>query len=98
MVKEVTRLDGDEVSLSSGEVIEAGDLALQNEEVRRKLGPTPQEFKVEGMRILATDEREPCYKHRCMELLFRRGAFYLAEFPVTVDLTTQTVRVGRRVQ
>src|SRR5262249_23585213 len=57
-----------------------------------------QEYQVEGMRILATRPKDPCFRSRCLELLFRRGESYLAEFPVTVNLTTRTVRVGRGIQ
>lgn len=98
LVKEVVSYDGDEVPLAPEEVDEAGKLALQVEEVRGKLGDKPHAFKIEGLRILTIDKKDFCYGHRCVGLLFRRGAFYLAEFPVTVDLTTLTVRVGRRLR
>jgi len=104
-VKEVSRVDGEQVPLTSEDVAEALELALQNERLRTKLGPEVQQYRVEGgryrvegMRILATDESDPCWKHRCLDLLFRRGQFYLAEFPVTVDLTARTVRLERRTQ
>ena len=104
-VKEASRVDGDQVPLTSEDVAEALELALQNEQLRTKLGPEAQQYRVEGeryrvegMRILATDESDPCWKHRCLDLLFRRGQFYLAEFPVTVDLTARTVRLERRAQ
>jgi hypothetical protein len=104
-VNEASRVDGDQVPLTSEDVAEALELALQNEQLRTKLGPEAQQYRVEGeryrvegMRILATDESDPCWKHRCLDLLFRRGQFYLAEFPVTVDLTARTVRLGRRAQ
>jgi hypothetical protein len=52
-------------------------------------------FRVEGLRILPASPNDPCWGRRCVSLLFRRGRFYLSGTQVTVDLTTQKVRVER---
>lgn len=52
-------------------------------------------YRVEGLRIVATGPGDPCYRHRCVSLLFRRGQEYLTYTEVTVDLTSKRVRVER---
>jgi Cu2+-containing amine oxidase len=94
-VRDVTRVDGQAVPVTEEEVTEAGELALHDSTVFQRLGEARREYKIEGMRILATRENDPCYRHRCVDLLFRRGAQYLVAFPVTVDLTSRDVRVGK---
>lgn len=98
VVRDVSRVDGQAVPVSEEEVAEAGELALHDEAVFQRLGPERREYKIEGMRILATRESDPCYRHRCLDLLFRRGPHYLVSFPVTVDLTSRDVRVERGKQ
>jgi hypothetical protein len=97
-VRDVSRVDGQAVPLSEEEVVEAGELALHDETVIGRLGPDRRQYKIEGMRILATRESDPCYRHRCVDLLFRRGPHYLVAFPVTVDLTSRDVMVQRGKQ
>lgn len=107
-VGELTRLEGNAVPLASEEVAEAFNLALRNERVKALLGSRAGEFKVarlatgerpearvEGLRVIATSPRDPCYRHRCLELLFRLPEGYIAGTSVNVDLTAQTVRVER---
>lgn len=107
-VGEITKIDGKSVPLGATEVAEAFNLALRNERVRLLLGPSAAEFKVaglvtrerpenrvEGLRIVAASPRDPCYRHRCIDLIFHRREGYLAGTQVTVDLTAQTVRVER---
>lgn len=107
-VGEMTKLEGRAVPLSALDVVEAYDLALQDERVRRLLGPRADEFKVAGvfsgerlenrveaLRIVAAGLKDPCYRHRCLALLFRRPKGYITGTFVTVDLTAQTVRAER---
>ena len=92
LVTQVESQDGDIVPASFEELAEARELALQNKELHHELELT--KYDVEGMRLLAIEESDPCWKHRCLELLFRRSGFYRVGLPrVIVDLTTQTIRV-----
>lgn len=61
----------------------------------RGRGDDDDAYRVEGLRIIAAGPRDPCYQHRCVSLLFRRGHTYLTYTDVTVDLTSQRVRVER---
>ena len=113
-VTEVTRLESDQVPLTPDDLAEAFKLALRDTEVRGALGPSAERFRVEGLqkvtgpagerfivrglRVQASEESDPCWKHRCLQLLFRRGDVYLSEPVVVVDLTAQRVLVQRRVQ
>jgi hypothetical protein len=107
-IVEITLLEGKTVPLAAAEVTEAVNLALRNERVRALLGSMADEFKVagiatreraenrvEGLRLVATSSEDPCYRHRCLDLIFRRREGYIAGTSVTVDLTAQTVRVER---
>lgn len=108
---EITRMDGKGVPLGSDEVTEAFNLALRDGRVKALLGPQVNEFRVaglssgdrpenrvEGLRVVATSPSDPCYRHRCLDLLFRRREGYLRGTSVTVDLSVQTVRVERIVR
>ena len=107
-VVSVTRMDGVAVPLGAEEVSEAFNIAIRNERVRALLGPRLNEFRVadlakgqrpesrvEGLRVIATSPRDPCYRRRCIYLLFRDRESYLAGTKVTVNLTAQTTRVER---
>ena len=54
---------------------------------------TPRNI-VRGLRVVATSDADPCWKHRCVQLFFRRGDVYLID-SVVVDLTAQQSRVER---
>src|SRR6266849_4530672 len=111
-VTEVSRLESEQVPLTSDDLAEAYKLALRNAEVRSALGPDAERFRVEGLqrtagtaggqfvvrglRVQATEESDPCWKHRCLQLLFRRGDVYLTEPVVIVDLSRQQVMLQRR--
>jgi Cu2+-containing amine oxidase len=110
-VVSVTRIEGRAVPLSPEEVSEAFALAARNERVRALLGSRLNEFKVanlaagerpqnrvEGLRIVATSPRDPCYRHRCIDLLFHTSDGYIVGNTVTVDLTAQTVRAERTIR
>ena len=105
-VREVARINGDAVPLVTAEVNDALALALKNRELINLLGPTYQQYqvanqnspetqpnRVEALRLLASSAKDPCYKHRCLSLLFRQGETFLTGTSVIVDLTAQTVRV-----
>lgn len=109
-VGEITRVDGRGVPLALDEVNEAFGLALHKRELRVILGPQAQEFgtagprdaspenRVEGLRVVATSPRDPCYRHRCVELHFRRREGYVPATSVTVDLSAQQVKVDHPVK
>jgi hypothetical protein len=107
-VKEVVRINGDAVPLVTAEVNEALALALKNKKLVDLLGPNYQQYqvanqnapdtqpnRVEALRLLAASKKDPCYRHRCLSLLFRQGETFLTGTSVIVDLTAQTVRVER---
>ena len=108
---DITRIEGRAVPLAAEEVAQASALALRNDRVRSLLGARVNDFRVanlaagerpenriEGLRVVATSPRDPCYRHRCVDLLFRQREGYIAGTSVTVDLTSQAVRVERTVK
>ncbi len=111
-VTDVSRLESAQVPLTADDLNEAFQLAVRNTEVTRTLGAAATHFQIEtptktaavtgernivrGLRVQATEESDPCWKHRCLQLLFRRGDFYLTEPTVIVDLTAQKVYLERR--
>ena len=107
-VGEITRMEGRAVPLATAEVAEAFNLALRDERVGGLLGARAGEFRVAGvaggeraenrveaLRIVAAALKDPCHRHRCLALLFRRPEGYITGTFVTVDLTAQTVRAER---
>jgi Cu2+-containing amine oxidase len=107
-VVSVSKLPGTAVPLGTEEVVEAFNLAAKNDRVRSLLGTRLNEFRVanlatgerpetrvEGLRVVATSPRDPCYRRRCIHLLFHDRDGYLAGTTVTVNLTAQTVRAER---
>lgn len=110
-VTEATRLPSQEVPMTQADVAEAWELAKRDSQVREALGadlgrfvvqppagPRRAPYVVEALRIGATAEDDPCAKHRCLMLLFRRGAAYLVKPVITVDLSAQRVQVERKDQ
>lgn len=110
-VVSVTKLEGRAVPLAPDEIGEAFELAARNERVRSLLGAGISEYRVadltkgerpetrvEGLRVIATTPRDPCYRHRCIHLLFHSREGYLAGTTVTVDLTAQSVRAERTIR
>lgn len=102
----ITRLEGRGVPLAREEVSRAFELALLNRSVRALLGPKANEFsvavlptqdspqnRVEGLRVIATSRLDPCYRHRCIELHFRKREGYVPRTSVMVDLSAQKVRI-----
>lgn len=108
-VASAQRLTGSQVPLTSDDLKEAFELALRDAQVQKALGAAAQSFHVEtertepaaenavtGLPIRSNDPKDPCSKHRCLQLLFRRGTDFLSEPVVTVDLTAKHVSVERR--
>lgn len=106
----ITRLEGRAVPLAIEEVRQAFALALLDKRVRGLLGSKAGEFRVarpsaerpensvEGLRVVATEPGDSCYKHRCIELHFRKREGYVAGTSVTVDLSAQRVRIKNTVR
>lgn len=109
----VNRLTGDQVPYTNDDLADAFQLALRDPEVVRVLGPAAQTFRprtgpptttaatpenvVEGLPVRSSDPNDPCSKHRCLWLMFRRGNDYLSQPSVTVDLTDKRVSVEKPV-
>ena len=111
-VTEIARLSSDQVPMTADDLAEAWQLARRDEEIRRALGPeaeryevertspgpgaAPPRFVVRALRVRASEEKDPCFHNRCLQLLFARGNEYLTQPMVTVDLSAQKVYVQRR--
>jgi hypothetical protein len=108
----VERLDSRQVPFTPDDLKDAFQLALREPQVQKALGSEAQSFHVQGQRneppatasenlvsglpIRSSDPKDPCSKHRCLQLFFRRGTDFLSEPVVTVDLTAKHVFVERR--
>jgi len=108
----VDRLESQQVPLTQVDLAEAWQLASRDAEVRQALGADVDRFRVQGapvggvaarpryaveaLPVEAVAENDPCYKHRCLHLLFRRGDAYLMGPVVVVDLSARKVYVERR--
>jgi hypothetical protein len=110
-VANVQRLLPQQVPFTSDDLNDAFQLALRTPEVLKVLGPEAQSFRpqsakpepeaerpqneVTGLPVRSNDPKDPCYKHRCMELHFRHGTDYLS-LAVEVDITAKHAVVVRR--
>jgi Cu2+-containing amine oxidase len=52
-----------------------------------------EQYIIRGLPLRTQDENDSCWKHRCLQLLFRRGDVYLTRPVVVVDLTAHQVRL-----
>jgi Cu2+-containing amine oxidase len=111
-VTEVARLSGDQVPMNADDLAEAWQLARRDEEVRRALGAEAERYEVErtppkagataaafvvrALRVRGTEEKDPCFRDRCLQLFFSRGNKYLMQPTVIVDLSSQKVYIQRR--
>jgi len=109
-VVSANRLASDQVMMTNDDLADAVELALRDPEVIKSLGPEAQSFRiapvpataaaprnvVEGLPVRSEEASDPCSKHRCLHLLFRRGNDYLVEPDVVVDLTAKHVMVEKR--
>ncbi len=110
-VIDLSRIPGEQVPLTPADLEQAAKLALANPEVQKALGPAAgryrpdlpgisrpadgEDYLIQPLPLRSGDEKDPCWKHRCMQLLFRRGDAYLVSPTVIVDLTTSQVRLER---
>jgi hypothetical protein len=106
----VTRLSSDQVPFTNDDLADAFQLALKDAEVVKALGPAAQTFRIRsgvpgaaipensvgGLPVRSPDPSDPCSKHRCLRLTFRRGNDYLSQPIVTVDLTDKHVYIEHR--
>src|SRR5260370_2197590 len=111
-VTEVARLSSEQIPMTADDLAEAWQFARRDEEVRRALGPEAERYEVErtpptpnaaplgfvvrARRVRCTESKDPCFHHRCLQLLFARGNEYLTQPTVTVDVSAQKVYVRRR--
>jgi len=110
-VIDLSRIPGEQVPQTPADLEQAAKLALANSEVQKALGPEADRYRpdipgvqhaangearlIQPLPLRSADEKDPCWKHRCMQLLFRRGDAYLVSPTVIVDLTTGQVRLER---
>ncbi len=110
-VANVERLDSRQVPFTPDDLKDAFQLALREPQVQKALGSEAQSFHVQGQRnappaeasenlvsglpLRSSDPKDPCSKHRCLQLFFRRGTDFLSEPVVTVDLTAKHVSAER---
>jgi hypothetical protein len=110
-VANVQRLQPLQVPFTSDDLNDAFQLALRVPEILKALGPEAQSFRpqnprpgpeavapeneVTGLPIRSNDPRDPCSKHRCLQLLFRHGTDFLS-MAVDVDLTARHATLVRR--
>ena len=90
--------DAWQLALKDAEVVRALGPAAQTFHVSGALSATgtaaaATENVVEGLPVRSEEGSDPCSKHRCLQLLFRRGNDYLMNPVVTVDLTAKHVTV-----
>jgi hypothetical protein len=111
-VTDVSRVASPQVPLTQADLAEAWQLAAREPQVRSLLGADVDRFQVaatpargvaarpryavEALPMEAVAERDPCYKHRCLQLLFRRADAYLMRPIVIVDLSARKVYVEGR--
>jgi len=111
-VANVERLDSRQVPFTPDDLKDAFELALREPQVQKALGSEAQSFHIQGQRnappatasenlvsglpIRSSDPKDPCSKHRCLQLFFRRGTDFLSEPVVTVDLTAKHVSIEGR--
>lgn len=110
-VGNVQRLQPTQLPFTSDDLSDAFQVALRTPDVIKALGPQAQSFRpqsqkpepetaapeneVTGLPVRSSNPKDPCYKHRCMELLFRHGADFLS-MSVEVDLTAKHATLRRQ--
>jgi Cu2+-containing amine oxidase len=111
-VAAAARITSAEVPLTPEDIAEAAKFALEDAQLKKELGEdvagysaaatSPgtrnERFAITGLRLFSSAEDDPCTKHRCVRLMFRRGQDYLGQPVVWVDLTERHVYVERREQ
>jgi hypothetical protein len=94
----VDKVPEQDVPMTAVDLDAARKLALASPELRSFADTRLDKATVEGLRVVSTDESDPCYGRRCIRLLFKIGNDYLSEPIVVVNLTTNAVSVQRRRQ
>lgn len=79
-----------EVPFAPREVERAGALVLASEEGRRRLGAGTAGWVLEYRPVGGGDLGEPCFRNRCVAVLFRRDRTYLRSYAL-VNLETSMV-------
>lgn len=107
-VVEHVRLPQNKVPLGIADVQEALRLAVEHDAVRQLLGARASGFRVltgpitpnnantdyvSGLRHVAGSAEDPCYRGRCLYLLFSSGGRLLLDQEILVNLNTREVRV-----
>jgi hypothetical protein len=95
-VMTVDKVSERDVPMTADDLEAARKLALESPEVRAVAEPRLEKARVEGLRVVGADDTDPCYRGRCVRLLFKVGNDYLSDPIVVVDLTTSRVTVQRR--
>lgn len=96
-VAEVEPVEGDDVPISAEEVAEASALALKSPGLRSLVEGASKEYRPEVLRVIATEESDPCWKRRCVEVFFRRGRVFVGASAI-VDLLSARVLEERKRQ
>ena len=110
-VSNLRRLQPTQVPFTRDDLNDAFQIALRTPDVVKALGPQAQSFhpqspepepeaaaqenEVTGLPVRSSDPKDPCYKHRCMELLFRHGTDFLS-MSVEVDLSAKHATLRRQ--
>lgn len=80
-------------ALSGAEFELAKKLAFADPTVEKALAPYKDKLKIEATVPCTASKEDPASGHRLVHLLFLTDRGYLSDPSVTVDLTTETVRV-----
>lgn len=89
----VASVPGQQVPLTNEDYQSARQLALRHELVQSRFGQAVERAQIEMLRELPSNPEDPCFRHRCVLLLFRLPEGYAAGPRVVVDLTAGEVRV-----
>jgi hypothetical protein len=103
-VRDMAPVRGVSVPIGLEEIERAANLALADAGVKTLLGAGASRFRVgiaksdeestiEGLRVVGSGPTDPCSRQRCIDLFFRQNGSYIAGSRVTVNLSTNTVRV-----
>jgi hypothetical protein len=89
----VVPVPGAQVPLTNDDYQLARELALRSPEVQSRFGRGLQGAKIEMLRELPSDQEDPCFRNRCVFLLFRLPEGYASGPRVVVDLSAREVRM-----
>jgi len=92
-VRSAELVEEEPIPMAREEIATAQRLALADPRLRERLGARPEALRVEWLGVRAVDRSDPCYRRRCVQLLFRRDNLFLTRPIVIVDLTGGTVRM-----